>query len=241
MSKDKPELYELLKINRSKLNNISELPKEEKPAGAAPATSSNSEPIPYAAPQASSGTTYPKLKIPFPTLKPKESIIRASRPKTAGPKTLKLPLNGNYQRLAIIGAVLALIAIVVYLAWTQDKPSQPSQPPQPEATTAETGAVKTSPAATQTPAATSARKWSLRLIYYTNNAENQHSVQKILEFLNEKNITDVFTRNETINGAPCTSIYKGRYYASPEEARKDLPQLKKLHYAFKNADAVEVK
>jgi len=238
--KDKPELYELLKMNRSKLGRAPAQEKDDQAVSAPVTTPSDSDPIPYTTPISSTARPYPKLRMPFPMLKPKEPTGVFQKPKAVRPKTRGEATPLNYPKIIVIGGIIIAVIIILYLLLSlpQATPSSPGRTTTTSAQTATEGSpVGKTPT---TPPAATGRKWSLRLIYYKNNSEGQNLVQNRLRFLNEKGVSDVFTKNETLNGSPCTVIYKGRY-ASSEEAKKDIPGLKKLHYAFKNADAVEVK
>ncbi|MEW6026221.1 MAG: hypothetical protein AB1599_02855 [Planctomycetota bacterium] len=239
MSKDKPELYELLKSNKSKLGKLPSQEKDEQATSATVTAASDSEssqdrPIPFTAPSSSGLKPYPKLKIPFPTLKPKEPTGVFQKPKPVRQKIMdeKIPLN--YTKIIVIGGIVAAIAVIIYLLWSLP----PGKAPAGSRTTPPSSAQQ--PETPPAPPAATGRTWSIRLIYYKNNTEGQNLVQSRLKFLNDKGVSGVFTKNEKIESASCTSIYKGKY-ASLEEAKKDLPKLKQLHYAFKNADAVEVK
>ena len=234
--KDKPELYELLRTNKSKLGKLSAQEKQEQAASAPVAPPSDSDPIPYNNPPSSAASPYPKLKMPFPTLKPKEptGVFQKPKPKPARPKMNEPGKPINYQKIIVIVGAIAVVLLILYLVSSQPKtaPSTPERATQPITDTR----------TPETPVApvVSNRTWSIRLIYYNNNAQGQNSAQNRLRFLTEKGVSGVFTKNETIGGSACTVIYKGKY-GSPEEAKKDLTNMKKLHYAFKNADAVEVK
>ena len=244
--KDKPELYELLRTNKSKLGKLSAQEKEEQAVSAPAATTSDSDPIPYTTPPSSTASPYPKLKMPFPTLKPKEptGVFLKPKPKPARlqsdpvgrPKTnaLKIPLN--YPKIIVIVGIVAAIVIILYLALSLPK----TPPPTHGGTTAQSDRTPD----TSTPPVASNRTWSIRLIYYTDNAEGFQSLTNMSKILNSYNISGVFTKKETLNGVLCNSVYLGKY-SSLEQAQKELtkrlPELKRAHNKLKNASVVELK
>lgn len=238
MKKDKPELFELLRINKSKLGSTLYSATKEEVVTHTASTSSESAPIPYNSPPLVNSKAYPKLKMPFPTnikgfhpiAKPKEQTFgRPSTPdKTARYQTQEKKKPINYSKFFIPTVIVAALIIVAYLIFVL--PSQDKQPTIPTPNTTDTN--------NNTIAATN-RFWSNRLIYYKDNADGQTSCNKMLKFLLDKNIKPEQPRKEHIQGSPYISIYVGKYPSS-EEAKKEHSHLKQLHYAFKNVQAVEL-
>ncbi|MFH1230260.1 MAG: hypothetical protein V1709_02055 [Planctomycetota bacterium] len=251
MKKDRPELYELLKTNKTKLGSISSSDAKEEVATYTAPASSEPAPIPYNQPSSTASKVYPKLKMPFPTnikgfhpiAKPKEQTFsRPSTPdktfnyqtqekKTPTPqRTMEISrrvVPVNYRKFVIPVIIVAALIIVVYLIFGQS--SQNKQPTVPNPNTIDTNNI-----APVTPD----RLWSNQLVYYKNNAEGQRSTEKILKFLNDKGIQS-FTKTEQIQGASCTVVYAGKF-RSVEDAKKEQPKLKRLHHAFRNLQAVEL-
>ena len=234
--KDKPELYELLRTNKSKLGKLSAQEKEEQAVSAPAATTSDSDPIPYTTPPSSAASPYPKLKMPFPTLKPKEptGVFLKPKPKPAIPKNAEPKIPLNYPKIITIVGIVAAIVIILYLAL--------SLPPATPSTHNRT----TTPSA-QTPAmtpVTPGRTWAIRLIYYNNDAEGSRAILNMCQMLSNKNIK-VVTKGETIRGVSSNSVYLEGKYSSLEQAQKELtkelPKLKNVHYKLKNASVVELK
>lgn len=234
--KDKPELYELLKTNKSKLGKLSAQEKEEQAASAPVAAPSDSEPIPYTTPPSNAVNPYPKLKIPFPTLKPKEptGVFQKPKPKPARPKTNEPKKPINYSKITVIGVVIVAILLILYLALSPPK----TTPPSHNGTTPQAEKTHEIPL----PAGTSDQTWSIRLIYYNNDAEGSRALNNMCRMLREKSIT-VFTKGEVIRGTSCNSVYLGNY-SSQEQAQKELtkelPKLIKVHYKLKNASVIKL-
>ena len=239
MRKDKPELYELLKTNKSKLSSTSPYATEEEVVAHSAPASSKSAPISYNPPSSAASKIYPKLKMPFPTnikgfhpiAKPKEQTFgRPSIPdKTARYQAQEKKIPINYRKFIIPVVIIAVIIIVAYLIFVPS--SQNKQPTVPNPNTTDTN--------NNTIAATN-RLWSNRLVRYKNNAEGQRSTEKILKFLNGKNISGVFTRTEQIQGVSYTVIYAGKF-RSVEDAKKEQLKLKQFkHYALGNIQDVEL-
>ncbi|MFH0888266.1 MAG: hypothetical protein V1871_03560 [Planctomycetota bacterium] len=238
MRKDKPELFELLRTNKSKLNSTSPYATKEEVATHTAPSSSESAPIPYHSQPLVNSKAYPKLKMPFPTnikgfhplAKSKEQTFgHPSTPdKTARYQTQEKKKPINYSKFFIPTVIVAALIIVAYLIFVL--PSQDKQPTIPTPSTTDTN--------NNTITATN-RFWSNMLIYYKDNAEGQSSCNKRLTFLMDKNISGVFTRKERIQNSSCIVIYAGKY-RSLEEAKKEHSHLKQLHYAFKNLQAVEL-
>lgn len=236
MNKDKPELYELLKMNKSKLGRAPAQEKDEQAISAPITTPSDSEPIPYTTQQSNAAKPYPKLKIPFPTLKPKEPTGVFKKSKPIRPKTKeKEETQYNYPKIIVIGGVIVLILVIIYMALSLPKTTQPTH----GRTTQQTDKEQETPP----PPVTTSRTWSLRLIYYTNNAEGSRAIANMCRMLNDKNIT-IFTKSEVINGVSCNSVYLGKYSSleqAQKELTKELPKLTKVHYKLKGASVVELK
>lgn len=251
--KDKPELYELLRTNKSKLGKLSAQEKEEQAVSAPAAAPSDSETIPFTTPPPSTASPYPKLRMPFPMLKPKEptGVFQKPKPKPARPQgdpvgrpqgdpmsrpkinEPRTPLN--YPKIIVIGGVVGAIIVILYLALALPKTTPPTQ--------GETTAPANRTPETPPPATSAGRTWSIRLIYYTNNAEGSRAITNMCRMLREKNIT-VFTKSEALNGVSCNSVYLGEYSSleqAQKELTKELPKLTKVHYKLKGASVVELK
>ncbi len=234
--KDKPELYELLK-NKSKLGKLSAQEKEEQAVSAPVAAPSDSEPIPYTTPPSSTARPYPKLRMPFPMLKPKEptGVFQKPKPKPARPKNAEPKTPHNYSKIVVIGGIIVAIIVILYLALSLPK----TTPPTHDRTTPQTDRTSVTPPPTVAPGQT----WSIRLIYYTNNAEGSRALNNMCRMLREKNIT-VFTQSEVLNAVSCNSVYLGKYSSleqAQKELTKELPKLTKVHYKLKGASVVELK
>ena len=242
--KDKPELYELLRNNKSKLGKLSAQEKEEQAASAPVAPHSDSDPIPYSAPPSNTTKPYPKLKIPFPTLKPKEPTGVFQKPKlkpvrpqaepAARPKINEPKKPVNYSKITVIVVLVAAFLIILYLVFSHPA----TNPPVHDGTTP----VADRTTETTVPASSSGQSWSIRLIYYNNDADGSRALNNMCRILRDKNIS-VFTINEVIRGASCNSVYLGNY-SSLEQAQKELknelPNLIKVHYKLKNASVVKL-
>lgn len=236
-NKDKPELYELLKMNRSKLGKVPAQEKDEPSASAPVSAPSDSEPIPYTAPPSSTAKVYPKLKMPFPTLKPKEpaGVFQKPRTKPAPSKTDALRKPFLTPKNILIGGIVVAVIIIIYLLSSLP----PAPPSSPGRTTPASGQEPETP---PTPVATG-RTWSIRLIYYNNDAEGSRAIVNMCQMLTNKNIS-VFTENEVINGVQSSSVYFGKYSSSEQaqkELKNELPKLIKVHYKLKNASVVKLK
>ncbi|HLD36664.1 MAG TPA: hypothetical protein VJC37_08065, partial [Planctomycetota bacterium] len=127
--KDKPELYELLRTNKSKLGKLSAQEKEDQAASVQAAPPADSDPIPYNTPPSNTVNPYPKLKIPFPTLKPKEPTGVFQKPKLkpirppapprrseqsdpiGRPKTNEPKKPVDYSKIGVIGGVIVIVII----------------------------------------------------------------------------------------------------------------------------------
>ncbi|MBI5778931.1 MAG: hypothetical protein HZA49_05690 [Planctomycetes bacterium] len=235
-NKDKPELYELLKMNRSKLGKTPAQEKDEPAVSAPVVTTSDSEPIPYTAPPSSTTRPYPKLRMPFPTLKPKEPAGVFKKPKPIRPKTREEGKPLNYPKIIIIGGIIIAIIVIIYLALTlpQATPSTPGRTTSPSVQAPEIPAMMP---------ATTGRTWAIRLIYYNNDADGSRAIITMCQMLRNKNIK-VVTKSEMIHGISSNSIYLESKYSSQEQAQKELknelPKLKNVHYKLKNASVVKL-
>jgi hypothetical protein len=239
MKKDKPELFELLRTNKSKLSPTSpSAAKEEVVAHTAP-TNSEPTPIPYNQPSSTTSKIYPKWKMPFPTniksfhpiaTKPKEQTLnRPSIPdKTTRYQAQENKKPINYRKFVIPTVIVVALIIIAYIILVP--PSQNKQPIVTNSNITDTN---------NTTTATTNHLWSNRLVNYKDNADGQNSCNKRLKFLMEKNISGVFTKKEQIEGVPSISIYVGKYQ-SLEEAKKEQRKLKNLHFQFKNIQIVEL-
>jgi uncharacterized protein (UPF0333 family) len=240
--KDKLELYEVLKQHKIKVGE--KIPPKEEPvlSSYSPLPRGGTRPTAVSATSATEPLTkpYPRFKIPFPT-KSKQAVVspspseKISRTKWDTAVAVSLPSRKpsgieqkkpiSLQTTFIILGILVVVGIIIYLIIFTPSPSESPKPATPAITPT-------------TPPAKSI--WSNRLVYYKDDAEGQQSSEKILRFLIEKGVSGVVTKKEKIHGVLHIVIYAGRYL-SQDEAQKEHPKLKRLHYAFKNVQAVEVK
>jgi hypothetical protein len=239
MKKDKPELYELLRTNKSKLNPTSSSVTKEEVLPHTACLDLESAQVPYHQPSLNTSKVYPKLKMPFPTnikafhpvaSKPKEQALnRPSIPdKTPRYKTEKNKIPVNYSKFIIPSIIAITIIIIAYLIL-----SSLSQNKQPTITEQNNTNIN------NTISVTPEHWWTNRLTYYKDDADGNLLVHKRLGFLTDKGIKALPPKKEQIQGVPSISIYVGKYH-SLEEAKKEQSKLKKLHHDFKNVQAIEL-
>jgi hypothetical protein len=239
MKKDKPELFELLKTNKSKLNPTSSSGAKEEVSPYTASANLESAPIPYNQPSANTSKVYPKLKMPFPTNikafhpvtpKPKEQAFSRSAAPERKPHSpvqeKKIPLN--YRKFVLPSIIIITIIIVSYLILSSL--SQNKQPTTPE---------QNNTIINNNVPITPEHFWSNRLAYYKDNADGNLLVHKRLGFLTDKGIKVLPPKKEQIQGVSYIAIYVGKYH-SLEEAKKEQPKLKKLHHDFRNLQAIEL-
>ncbi|MBI4713102.1 MAG: SPOR domain-containing protein [Planctomycetes bacterium] len=225
--REAPELYELLNKNRIQI-------------GKPPVQTS--APKPEAVTKSAESYTVPELVTPRPYPKFKSSLVQAPRAAAvpAAQKTeRKVTLNYNILVFGVI--ILAIIILVAYAIGRNWSPTSGGSAdhsagiPAPQDTDGEAGR-----SATPTPPPTAPKTYSIRLIYYEDNPVGQKSAERIIKFLNERNVSGVFTRTEKIQGKNQIVIYVGRY-KTKEEASKLREKYKELDRGFRHCDIVEGK
>jgi len=205
--KSRTELYEILKENKSASSSGGQKKEEITSYPVKPMAREAKQEAVIAQPMPVKKPPYPKFKMPSPTNAP------------AADKKLPLPII----KLALLLIVVAAALVGIYFAvgyLIKNKPFSRS----------------TEPANAVAPIAP-VNIWSLRMIYYDDNADGLEKATKAYTFLKDNGAKDVFTKKEFLDNAFRISVYTGKY-ATKEEAMKDRPKLKQLHPAFKSVDAI---
>ncbi|MFH1227177.1 MAG: hypothetical protein V1701_04640 [Planctomycetota bacterium] len=226
--RESPELYEVLKQRNLDVgkNTGKEITLGSKPAG--PALSQEKADdynAPHTIPELTSPRPYPKLRSPFP--------VKLDKVKKQAGRVL--PTANNYNALLLGLLVIVIIAFIIYAAWFRG--GKPAEITTNAVNPAATDRVTPRPTPPPEPIV---KVWSIRLIYYEDNASGVQSSEKMLRFLNDKNAAGIFVRKEKLEGVQNLVIYQGKYNTR-EEANKNLDKYKKLHYGFKKCSPVEVR
>lgn len=233
--REAPELYELLNKNRIQIGKPPVQTSAPKPEAVTKSAES------YTLPELVTPRPYPKFRTSF-TPPHRAAVVPQSA--TAQKSERKLAVNYNTLIFGVI--ILVIIVFVAYAVgrnWTStsggssDSAAGTGTPTGSGAsgTDAETGRL-----ATPTPPPTAPKTYSIRLIYYEDNPVGQKSAERIIKFLNERNVSGVFTRTEKIQGKNQIVIYVGRY-KTKEEASKLREKYKELDRGFRHCDIVEGK
>ncbi|MFA5794339.1 MAG: hypothetical protein WC980_04645 [Candidatus Brocadiia bacterium] len=233
--RESPELYEVLKhrnldVGKNAGKEIT-LGLGSKPAEKASSQEKDDYNSPQTIPELTSPRPYPKLRSPFPV-----KLDRMKKPADRKPSSGA----NNYSGILLLLLIVVIVAFIIYAIWfsgskTTDGAATAGTSGATTAGTGDTGPRGIPPP----PPAPVVKTWSIRLIYYEDNAVGQQSTEKMLRFLNDKNAAGIFVRKEKLDGVKSLVFYQGNYNTR-EEANKNLSKYQKLHYGFKKCSAVEV-
>jgi len=196
-----PELYELLK--KSSLKSPKSTQEQEPSATEAPVEPTvktmELKPLPMTPP------VKPAEKRPFPKFK--SSFIK--EPELVGEQRIVLTYNT---------AIFLVLLIIIALAGSFVLGVQFGQKPSP----------KPPVAGRDQPPPTPAPTYGIRLAFYSNTSGGGQEAERLIKRLKDKQISDVYRRDEKIQNQNKIVVYIG-HFASEAEAEKTWQSLKSKH------------